>query len=110
MDGTVLRFGELKGLGTMIEQVKGFSYSVSSLLGATSLLPMITDGDMHKESSEQHGNLKEKNRKSWWRFSLASPKIRDTVSAWYSHISMFPFPPLYVNGFNFHCKIDMDYY
>ncbi|KAF9685414.1 hypothetical protein SADUNF_Sadunf03G0052100 [Salix dunnii] len=81
VDGTVLRFGELKGLGTMIEQVKGFSYSVSSLLGATSLLPMITDGDMHKESSEQQGNLKEKNRKSWWRFSLASPKIRDSVSA-----------------------------
>lgn len=81
MDGTVLRFGELKGSGTMIEQVKGFSYSVSSLLGASSLLPVITEGDMHKESSEQQGNLKEKNKKSWWRFSLASPKIRDTVSA-----------------------------
>ncbi|KAJ6327297.1 hypothetical protein OIU78_014219 [Salix suchowensis] len=74
VDGTVLRFGELKGLGTMIEQVKGFSYSVSSLLGATSLLPMITEGDMHKESSEEQENLKEKNKKSWWRFSLASPK------------------------------------
>lgn len=81
VDGTVLRFGELKGSGTMIEQVKGFSYSVSSLLGASSLLPVITEGDMHKESSEQQGNLKEKNKKSWWRFSLASPKIRDTVSA-----------------------------
>ncbi|KAB5564100.1 hypothetical protein DKX38_004154 [Salix brachista] len=81
VDGTVLRFGELKGLGTMIEQVKGFSYSVSSLLGATSLLPMITEGDMHNESSEEQENLKEKNKKSWWRFSLASPKIRDTVSA-----------------------------
>ncbi|KAL9276542.1 hypothetical protein ACSQ67_025925 [Phaseolus vulgaris] len=28
VDGTVLRFGELKGAGAMIEQVKGFSYSV----------------------------------------------------------------------------------
>lgn len=110
MDGTVLRFGELKGSGTMIEQVKGFSYSVSSLLGASSLLPVITEGDMHKESSEQQGNLKEKNKKSWWRFSLASPKIRDTVSAWYSHTNMFPFFPLYVNVLNFRCKTDMNYY
>ncbi|CAK7356356.1 unnamed protein product [Dovyalis caffra] len=81
VDGTVLRFGELKGSGAMIEQVKGFSYSVSSVLGAGSFLPMITEGDMHKESSEQQSNLKEKNKKSWWRISLASPKIRDTVSA-----------------------------
>ena len=43
MDGTVLRFGELTGTGGMIEQVKGFSYSVSSLLGASLLLPTISN-------------------------------------------------------------------
>lgn len=83
MDGTVLRFGELKGSGAMIEQVKGFSYSVSSLLGASSFLPMITEGDMREESrkQEQQSNLREKSKKSWWRISMASPKVRDTVSA-----------------------------
>lgn len=82
MDGTILRFGELKGSGAMIEQVKGFSYSVYSLLGASSFLPMIDDGHVQENSSEQQSNLHENSKKSWWRFSLASPKVRDTVSAW----------------------------
>ncbi|KAG6541833.1 hypothetical protein Mapa_016849 [Marchantia paleacea] len=34
VDGVVLQCGQVRGTGTMIEQVKGFSYSVSSLLGA----------------------------------------------------------------------------
>ncbi|OAY60052.1 phosphatidylserine decarboxylase proenzyme 1, mitochondrial isoform X1 [Manihot esculenta] len=81
VDGTILRFGELKGSGAMIEQVKGFSYSVYSLLGASSFLPMIDDGHVQENSSEQQSNLHENSKKSWWRFSLASPKVRDTVSA-----------------------------
>ncbi|KAA0056720.1 sugar transporter ERD6-like 6 [Cucumis melo var. makuwa] len=38
VDGRVLRFGELKGEGAMIKQVKGFSYSVAALLGIGSLI------------------------------------------------------------------------
>lgn len=82
MDGTVLRFGELKEAGAMIEQVKGFSYSVFSLLGANSFLPMIAKGDMHEESSEPENTSREKNKKSWLRVSLASPKVWDPVSEW----------------------------
>lgn len=84
MDGTILRFGELKGAGAMIEQVKGFSYSVSSLLGASSLLPIIAEGHTQDDSStiEQESSQREKSKKSWWRISLASPKVRETVSAW----------------------------
>jgi phosphatidylserine decarboxylase len=66
VDGTVLRFGELKGAGAMIEQVKGFSYSVSSLLGTSSFLPMIAEEDMQEECSEQESTFKEKNKRSWW--------------------------------------------
>jgi phosphatidylserine decarboxylase len=81
VDGTILRFGELRGAGAMIEQVKGFSYSVSSLLGANSFLPMIAKGDVQEDDSEQESTLKEKSKKSWWRISLASPKVWDPVSA-----------------------------
>ncbi|OMO52495.1 Phosphatidylserine decarboxylase-related protein [Corchorus olitorius] len=83
VDGTILRFGELKGAGAMIEQVKGFSYSASSLLGASSLLPMIAEGKIPDEStiSEQESTPRERSKKSWWRVSLASPKVRETVSA-----------------------------
>ncbi|XP_017973771.1 PREDICTED: phosphatidylserine decarboxylase proenzyme 1, mitochondrial [Theobroma cacao] len=83
VDGTILRFGELKGAGAMIEQVKGFSYSVSSLLGASSLLPIIAEGHTQDDSStiEQESSQREKSKKSWWRISLASPKVRETVSA-----------------------------
>lgn len=80
MDGTVLRFGELREAGAMIEQVKGFSYSVFSLLGANSFLPMIAKADMHEESSEPENTSREKNKKSWLRVSLASPKVWDPVS------------------------------
>ncbi|XP_059443960.1 phosphatidylserine decarboxylase proenzyme 1, mitochondrial isoform X2 [Corylus avellana] len=81
VDGTVLRFGELKGAGAMIEQVKGFSYSVSSLLGTSSLLPMIAEEDMQEERSEQESTSKEKNKRSWWRVSLVSSKVWNPMSA-----------------------------
>lgn len=79
VDGIVLRVGELKGVGAMIEQVKGFSYSVSSLLGSSSFLPMIEEGDMHEQSGEQESTPTEKTKKSWWSISLASPRVRDTA-------------------------------
>ncbi|XP_066384382.1 phosphatidylserine decarboxylase proenzyme 1, mitochondrial-like [Miscanthus floridulus] len=75
VDGRVLRFGELRGPGTMIEQVKGFSYYVSSLLG--------TSSSLHDAAEELSGeqiqeNMTENcNAKSWWRVSVASPKLRD---------------------------------
>ena len=81
MDGIVLRFGELKAAGAMIEQVKGFSYSVSSLLGASSHLPMITEENTHAESSEFESSLRDESKKSWWRVSLASPKVWDPVAS-----------------------------
>ncbi|KAK3039507.1 hypothetical protein RJ639_028089 [Escallonia herrerae] len=81
VDGTVLRFGELKEAGALIEQVKGFSYSASSLLGARSLLPMIDAQDMQDEGSGQDNDLRDEQKKSWWRISLASPKVRDPVPA-----------------------------
>ncbi|KAK2649019.1 hypothetical protein Ddye_016508 [Dipteronia dyeriana] len=81
VDGIILRFGELKGAGAMIEQVKGFSYSVSSLLGASTFLPMIAEGYVHEERAEEDSTVTENTKKSWWRISFASPKLRDTVSA-----------------------------
>ncbi|XP_022154812.1 phosphatidylserine decarboxylase proenzyme 1, mitochondrial isoform X2 [Momordica charantia] len=80
VDGTVLRFGELKGAGAMIEQVKGFSYSVASLLGASSLLPMMAAGDRHEEGSVQENSSADSTKKSWWKISLAYPKVLDRVS------------------------------
>lgn len=80
MDGTIVRVGELKE-GVMIEQVKGFSYSVSSLLGAGSFLPLMAAKDSHN-TSYQENNLRDDNTKSWWRISLASPKLRESSSSW----------------------------
>ncbi|KAF4374721.1 phosphatidylserine decarboxylase proenzyme 1, mitochondrial [Cannabis sativa] len=79
VDGTILRFGELKGPGAMIEQVKGFSYSVSSLLGASSFLPMVAEGQMEEDEEEPEKTSVSKSKKSWWRISLASPKVWDPV-------------------------------
>ncbi|CAN1195486.1 Phosphatidylserine decarboxylase proenzyme 1, mitochondrial [Linum perenne] len=82
VDGTILRFGELKGRGAMIEQVKGFSYSASSLLGASSFLPMVAEGDVHEEGSEdQSNNHDESSQNSQWRISLSYPKAKDRVRA-----------------------------
>ncbi|KAM7272432.1 hypothetical protein ACFE04_027095 [Oxalis oulophora] len=81
VDGIILRFGELQGVGARIEQVKGFSYSVSSLLGSSSFLPMMAEGDLHEKTVEPKNTSPEKSKRSWWRLSLASPKVRETVSA-----------------------------
>ncbi|CAN8324828.1 unnamed protein product [Cochlearia groenlandica] len=75
-DGTILRFGELQGSRGMIEQVKGHSYSVPALLGTNSLLPMVPEG---KDDSVEGVN--DKGVKSWLRVSLASPKLRESISA-----------------------------
>ncbi|KAL6985999.1 phosphatidylserine decarboxylase 1 [Sarracenia purpurea var. burkii] len=77
VDGTVLRFGEVKEAGTMIEQVKGISYSVSSLLGASSFLPGIAGEDVQQESRGKEKTPGDENKRSWWRISLASPKVRE---------------------------------
>lgn len=74
----------------MIEQVKGFSYSVSSLLGARSS-PMIDVEDTQEESSVQEQSLGYKSEKSWWKVSLASPKLREPSPARYSHDLKFFF-------------------
>ncbi|KAH7514189.1 hypothetical protein FEM48_Zijuj11G0062200 [Ziziphus jujuba var. spinosa] len=81
VDGTILRFGEIKGAGAMIEQVKGFSYSVSSLLGASSYLPMVAAVDTDGETGEPENSSRENSKRSWWRVSLASPKFWDPMSA-----------------------------
>ncbi|KAK4262586.1 hypothetical protein QN277_028130 [Acacia crassicarpa] len=81
VDGTVLRFGELKGAGAMIEQVKGFSYSVCSLLGASQFFPTIADGNIHEKHIESVSITNEKRNRSWWSVSLASPKVWDPKSS-----------------------------
>ncbi|KAK9716347.1 hypothetical protein RND81_06G227400 [Saponaria officinalis] len=81
VDGVVMRYGELKESGAMIEQVKGFSYSVSTLLGLNSSLPMISGRNVVEESSETGDMLSNQPKKSWWRVSFSSPKIRDPIPA-----------------------------
>ena len=81
MDGKVLQLGELRGPGTMIEQVKGFSYCVSSLLGTNSSLHDAGE-DLSREHIEQ--NVSENsNAKSWWRVSVATPKIQNQTQSRY---------------------------
>ncbi|KAL5551442.1 hypothetical protein UlMin_001618 [Ulmus minor] len=81
VDGMILRFGELKGPGAMIEQVKGFSYSVSALLGASSFLPMVTERDMDEDGKVPENTSIANSKKSWWRISLVSPKVLEPVSS-----------------------------
>ncbi|KAL6544996.1 phosphatidylserine decarboxylase 1 [Orobanche hederae] len=81
VDGTILRFGELRGPGAMIEQVKGCSYRASSLLGANSHLPVIAAGDAYEESDVEENSVRDVNQKSWWKISFASPKVGDTASS-----------------------------
>ncbi|RLN39654.1 hypothetical protein C2845_PM01G00080 [Panicum miliaceum] len=76
VDGKVLRLGELRGPGTMIEQVKGFSYAVSSLLGTSSSLHEAAEVELSREHIEQ-SMPENSNAKSWWRVSVASPKLQD---------------------------------
>lgn len=81
VDGIVVRFGELKEPGAMIEQVKGFSYSVSTLLGLNSFLPMVSGKDVVQKNEEVEDSHKDQIKKSWWRVSLSSPKIQDPIPA-----------------------------
>ncbi|KAH9607126.1 hypothetical protein KSS87_005054, partial [Heliosperma pusillum] len=81
VDGIVVRFGELKEPGAMIEQVKGFSYSVSALLGRNSFLPMVSGREVAEESSEIGEYPRDHPEKSWWRVSFSSPKIRDPINS-----------------------------
>lgn len=69
----------------MIEQVKGFSYSVAALLGAGSLLPTMAAGDSDEEGSGQENSSADSRKKSWWKISLAYPKVLDPVSTWYEN-------------------------
>ncbi|KAH6829869.1 phosphatidylserine decarboxylase 1 [Perilla frutescens var. hirtella] len=81
VDGIVLRFGELQGPGAMIEQVKGCTYSASSLLGTNSHLPMIAAEDAKEESAGEEKTARDVTQKSWWSISLASPEVRDSASS-----------------------------
>ncbi|XP_039142007.1 phosphatidylserine decarboxylase proenzyme 1, mitochondrial [Dioscorea cayenensis subsp. rotundata] len=78
VDGMVLRIGELGGPGAMIEQVKGFSYSPFSLLGPRTSLHKVVDGNACNEPSEL-STAQGTTKKSWWRLSFASPKVRNSV-------------------------------
>ncbi|CAM6096326.1 unnamed protein product [Calypogeia fissa] len=54
VDGIVLQCGRINGSGTMIEQVKGFSYSVSSLLGSdppVSSSSLLDDGEREQNDT-----------------------------------------------------------
>lgn len=67
----------------MIEQVKGFSYSASALLGANSFIPMAAEEDMDGVNGDQKHVANDSSKRSWWRVSLASPKVRDPISGRY---------------------------
>ncbi|GKA16771.1 phosphatidylserine decarboxylase proenzyme 1, mitochondrial [Tanacetum coccineum] len=77
VDGII---GELKE-GVWIEQVKGFSYSVSSLLGSGSFFPLMAAKEVSEDSNLQENHLTDEGTKSWWRILLASPKLRESSSS-----------------------------
>lgn len=84
MDGTVLRFGKLRGSEAMIEQVKGFSYSASSLLGGASFFPDTTNGETNDEHSEEiNKSSVDSSKHSSLHTSFASPKLYDGASVRY---------------------------
>lgn len=74
VDGTVLRFGQLKASGDMIEQIKGYSYSASTLLGSSMLLTAAKN--IEKENGGEVNASKKGPQGSWWRVSFAFPKLR----------------------------------
>ncbi|KAG6501783.1 hypothetical protein ZIOFF_041667 [Zingiber officinale] len=84
VDGKVLRLGELKGTGCMIEQVKGFSYSAVSLLGANSTIHEAANEDGNKKYPLQISE--DSSKKSWWHVSFASPKVRNPVTSYVFHM------------------------
>lgn len=76
VDGIILRVGQLKGPGAMIEQVKGFSYSALSLLGSRSVLPISDSQEVLAEQYQQKQVRRNLNQRSWWRLSWISPKVQ----------------------------------
>ncbi|XP_031501496.1 phosphatidylserine decarboxylase proenzyme 1, mitochondrial isoform X1 [Nymphaea colorata] len=77
VDGIILRFGELQEPGDMIEQVKGFSYSASSLLGTNLSFPLLAaDDEYGKHNTAENRQSASPEKNSWWRISLASPRVR----------------------------------
>ncbi|XP_059063263.1 phosphatidylserine decarboxylase proenzyme 1, mitochondrial isoform X2 [Cryptomeria japonica] len=76
VDGIVLRCGQLRGPGAMIEQVKGFSYSAFSLLGSESVLPTSDTQEILPEEYEDNQVKKNMNQRSWWRISFGAPNVR----------------------------------
>ncbi|KAF3336359.1 phosphatidylserine decarboxylase proenzyme 1 [Carex littledalei] len=79
VDGKILQIGEIRGPGALIDQVKGFSYSVSSLLGTNSNLH-INDLEEEKSEEDLSGVVDVPGAKSWWCVSLASPKRQNPMS------------------------------
>ncbi|KAL6544995.1 phosphatidylserine decarboxylase 1 [Orobanche hederae] len=102
VDGTILRFGELRGPGAMIAQVKGCSYRAYSLLGANSHLPVIAAGDAYEESDVEDNNVRDVNQKSWWNISFASPKVGDTASSRYYALKGLFYYVIYLKPGDYH--------
>lgn len=76
VDGIVLRCGQLRGPGAMIEQVKGFSYSAFSLLGSKSDLPTLDTREVWPVEYEENQVKKNSNQRSWWRISFGASNVR----------------------------------
>lgn len=87
----------------MIEQVKGFSYSAASLLGANSLLHDAVKEGTCKEHSEQ-SITEVSSTKSWWRISFTSPKMRGPVLVRYFLVTLVGFAiPGWLVSYNIMC-------
>lgn len=100
MDGTILKFGELRESAAMIDQVKGFSYPATSLLGASPFL--LEDGCKDVVDMEYHearSTVDDSGRRSWWRISFASPKVRLPKTAWYFLFFLPSGSDLYLEAF-----------
>ena len=79
----------------MIDQVKGFSYSATSLLGESSFL--LKDRNKcsgETENQESVTSVEDGGKRSWWRISFASPKALPPRVTWYisDFSSMFHLP------------------
>lgn len=64
----------------MIEQVKGYSYSASALLGSTMLLTAANN--IEEEDGKEVNSSEKGTQKSWWRVSFAFPKLRSPKPSW----------------------------
>lgn len=64
----------------MIEQVKGYSYSASALLGSTMLLAAANN--IEEEDGREVNSSEKGTQKSWWRVSFSFPKLRSPKLSW----------------------------